>query len=385
MKYVFRKKRYLLMAALLDAVGNVLIRRPGIKRTALEKISPKKILIVRLDHLGDVLRAAALPQALKENFPDSEVHFLTNTVGEALLRNNPYVNRVWVFNPRWYRRASSNTSFGLKYAEVLRGLRDEKFDLALAPRGDLRENHLLWAVGAKIRLGVGITGGGFFLTHLLPYAKGVHESNHLLNMLHFLGIRPGPLKAKLYWRPDEEENCRRSLEEKGFVGKNWVGIQIDAGTPAKEWPIENLEKLLKTLAAQMPKANIVFLGNDMGRAQWLDNVLSVTAEKQWLNLVGRTELRELFYLLRSLRLFVGPDSGPAHMAASCGVETLFLFSGTNVFDEWKALEESAYHLRHAVPCSPCHLTECHVNGHPCMSGIEASAVAAWLRERSHAC
>lgn len=376
--YVFRKKSYAVMAAILDGVGNVFFRPP--RHASLQKIAPKKILIVRLDHLGDVLQATALPQVLKENFSNAQIHFLTNRTGEELLKGNPYASRVWVWNPSWYKR-SRTRSVGPKLSETIRQLRGERFDLALAPRGDLRENHLLWRIKAKIRVGYGITGGGFFLTHLVPYARGAHESRHTLDLLLPLGIHPVPLKPKLYWLPEEEEVLRNRLKEKGFFGDGWVGIQVGAGTAAKEWPLENLEKLLKTLDVRMRGAKIVFLGDQDERARSLDSALRPFSGKGWLNLVGRTDLRELFYLLKSLRCFIGPDSGPAHVAAACAVPTLFLFSGTNVFQEWRSTAENAHFLRHEVPCSPCRLTECPVEGHPCMSGIADSDVAVWLEER----
>ena len=139
--------------------------------------------------------------------------------------------------------------------------------------------------------------------------------------------------------------------------------------------------LLRTLDVRMPGVKIVFLGDQSERGRRLDSVLRTFADRGWLNLVGRTDLRELFCLLGSLRYFIGPDSGPAHVAASSMVETLFLFSGTNVFEQWRSTAESAHFLRHEVPCSPCRLTKCPVAGHPCMSGIEAQEVAVWLEGR----
>ena len=381
MRYVFRKKGYALLASILDGIGNVLVSSPGRHGVPLRKISPKKILIVRLDHLGDVLQAAALPQVLKENFSGAEIHFLTNAAGETLLRNNPYVNRVWIFSPGWYKRSGAKSPSEPKFSDLLRSLRAERFDLALAPRGDIRENFLLWRIRAKIRLGYGITGGGFFLTHRVPYAWNAHESRHALDLLHSLGIQPAPLKTKLYWTHEEEAGYRQSLKEKCFLEDKWVAIQVDAGTSAKKWPLQNLEKLLAALAAGAPHLKIVLLGDDTDGAKYLEKILSKLPGKNCLNLVGKTSLRELFYLMRSLRAYVGPDSGPAHVAASQAIPTLFLFSGTNSFDQWKSLAESAHFLRHAVPCSPCHRTQCPVEGHPCMSGIGAEDVGSWLRAR----
>ena len=147
--------------------------------------------------------------------------------------------------------------------------------------------------------------------------------------------------------------------------------------------MENLKKLLEELSSRSPDAKIVFLGSSAERSRRLEETLLSATGKGWLNLVARTGLRELFYLLKSLSVCAGPDSGPAHVAASYGVPTLFLFSGTNVFEEWKSASESAHFLRHEVPCSPCHATRCRVEGHPCMSGIDPKAVAVWIREHDH--
>ena len=114
-----------------------------------------------------------------------------------------------------------------------------------------------------------------------------------------------------------------------------------------------------------------------------DGFLAGNPSLPWKNLIGRTSLRELLFLIRRSRLFIGPDSGPTHVAASYGIPTLFLYSGTNVFEQWRSLEENAEFLRHSVPCSPCHLTRCPVQGHPCMTGIEPSAILLWIKERSH--
>ena len=92
-------------------------------------------------------------------------------------------------------------------------------------------------------------------------------------------------------------------------------------------------------------------------------------------------MRDLCLLMKRFRVFIGPDSGPTHIAASLGVPSLFLYSGTNVFEQWKPLSEAAVILRHSVPCSPCHLEVCNVQGHPCMSEIKPEAVLKALEEK----
>ena len=68
-------------------------------------------------------------------------------------------------------------------------------------------------------------------------------------------------------------------------------------------------------------------------------------------------------------LFIGADSGPAHLAASVACPVIALFSGTNSAAQWRPWGEHVKVLRHSVPCSPCHRTSCVFAAHPCMSGL----------------
>jgi ADP-heptose:LPS heptosyltransferase len=377
-RYTFRKKRMLALAAAADAAGRFLLRGRPVRKTP---ISPKKILLIRLDHLGDLLPATALPQLLKENFPGAQVHFVTNEAGEALLRNNPYVDRVWPFEPGWFVRGKRK-AFGMKYGALVRALRREKIDLAFSLRGDVRENWFLRRAGVHHAIGFGITGGGFLLDREAVYVKDVHESQHTLDLLRYAGVNASELEPRIYFSEEEEEKFKRDMRSWGMEPGRWIGFQADAGTEAKEWPLENLDALIAGCENWGSGARIVFVGSDPFRARWLEKRLG--EHKNRITLMGKTDLRQLFYVLKSVRSFVGPDSGPAHIAASFGHPTLFLYSGTNVVDQWRPMAENARLLRYPVPCSPCHLTVCPVKGHPCMSQIKPHDVLLWLKEHAHA-
>jgi ADP-heptose:LPS heptosyltransferase len=105
-----------------------------------------------------------------------------------------------------------------------------------------------------------------------------------------------------------------------------------------------------------------------------------------VDLGGRTSLRQLCALMPLLDAFIGPDSGPTHLAAASGVPTVFLFSGQNEYGRWKPRAERARTLRREVPCAPCGLRRCTVAGHPCMAGIDPAealeALASVMRERA---
>jgi ADP-heptose:LPS heptosyltransferase len=85
-------------------------------------------------------------------------------------------------------------------------------------------------------------------------------------------------------------------------------------------------------------------------------------------------------LFREADLFVGCDSGPAHLAAAARVPSVVLFSGTNNSECWRPVGPFVRVLRHPVPCAPCHQRCCPIAGHPCMSGISVPQVLQAARD-----
>ena len=79
-------------------------------------------------------------------------------------------------------------------------------------------------------------------------------------------------------------------------------------------------------------------------------------------------------------LFVGNDSGPAHIAQALGIPAVVVASGTNEYEKWGIWLKPSRVLKYSVPCSPCHLRHCNVAGHPCMSEISAAQALEALQE-----
>jgi ADP-heptose:LPS heptosyltransferase len=79
-------------------------------------------------------------------------------------------------------------------------------------------------------------------------------------------------------------------------------------------------------------------------------------------------------LIERADVFVGADSGPAHLAAAVGTWSVVLFSGTNYAQQWRPWNARARVVKHDVPCSPCHRRTCSWSDHPCMTRLSADMV-----------
>ncbi|MBI3316065.1 MAG: glycosyltransferase family 9 protein [Candidatus Omnitrophica bacterium] len=370
-KYVFRSRTKAFLARMLDAVGFLSISVPNRLR-GQTPVTPRNLLVIRIDHLGDILQTTAVPRLLKARFPESRVIFLTSSWGASLLENNPFVDDRVIYDAPWFskkRYVRSSESLGI--FELAGALKRRKIDLCLCLRGDLRENMIAWLAGIPQRVGYGITGGGFFLTQELTYRDKVHESRHTRDVLDAIGVPCDDLKPELYFSENETRSLSSKCSALGLpVSQKIVGFHVEAGSTAKQWPSENMRIFLRQLKARYPEGRVLLVGSDPKKTV----ELQVAQDPYFINSVGRTTLRELCQLIKQCRLFIGPDSGPTHIAAALGVRTLFLYSGTNVYEQWRPLAENAVVLRYAVPCSPCGLEDCHVPGHPCMSRITPEQV-----------
>ena len=102
---------------------------------------------------------------------------------------------------------------------------------------------------------------------------------------------------------------------------------------------------------------------------------SVLEPHEWLrDWTGSMTVAQTTALLERADLFIGADSGPAHLAASAGTLSVILFSGTNQARQWRPWSRHSLVLRHRVTCHPCHQKVCPLAGHPCMAGLHPDRV-----------
>lgn len=368
MKYAYQKKFYRLLASILDAAGGFLFGLGSLFASKSKLPRWKTVLIVRLDQIGDVLFASPAAQAIKKNYPDCRLYFLTASQAAPILEGDPFIDEVIAYDFSWHWNFSF-LSHWADFRRLCRLLREKEIDSVFLLRGDIRENFMAWLAGIPVRIGYGITGGGFFLTRCVPYSREKSEAAHHETLLKSAGISSALEEPKLRLSEEEKQAARKKWEAAGLdLSKKCVGLHIDAGFSSKRWSERQAEILLKNASRAYPELSFILVGK-LAESAYLSGLA--------LDLRGKTSLRELGCLMSKMNAFIGTDSGPTHMAASLGVPTVYLYSGTNDLRQWQAPFKNISILKYEVKCSPCYLRNCPINGHPCMTGIEpASALEA---------
>lgn len=325
----------------LDAAGGLLLHRSRPRPEAI-----RRVLLMRPDHLGDVLFSLPAVAALREHLPNAQIDLLVGPWARPVLEMagvegvDPLEFAVpWLLRPKKVR-------FGLRATAALAGfLRrrvDEiegRYDLAVDLRGDFQL--ILAARLARVGylVGRGVTGLGFALDAEAEEVPGRHQVEGNFAVLETAGFGPFPTaNPRIALSREQAEEGRELLKHGGVdPSKLLIGVHPGAGQPEKRWPPERFARLVERVLADSP-ARVLLLGGPDDRPQ-ADALLGALGGKsfggQLVDVCGRLpDLAAFMKVVSQCRLFVGNDSGPVHLAAALGVPVVCVFQGPNDPAEW---------------------------------------------------
>ena len=357
-----------LLDAFFDLFSTSFKKRPFPKQV-------RRILVIRLDQIGDIVCALPVFSLLKRRFPEAQISALVSREGEAILKENPFVDEILVFQNNWF---SQNRSFHpLQFLKILFTMRKKRFDLGFDLRGDLRPILLMVLAGVRYRIGYGIGGGGGLLQNERPYDMGLHQVELNARLVSDQILRKSDLKPEIYLKESEKLEVLNELRNRGAKdGARLIALHPEAGYPSKEWEEEKFRKLIASFLEDLHNTVLIF-GISKKAEQLAGHFLN---SSRVINLVSAFSLRRMIVALSQCDVFIGNDSGPSHIAQAVGIPVVVVASGTNEYEKWGVWCEQTSVLKHDVPCAPCHLQYCKVQGHPCMSEISVEEVSEAARK-----
>lgn len=360
--YVFRKKRWQILIPLFDSL---LIFKPKVR---LKK--PKRILVFRADGIGDAVLTLPLIETMARTFPEANLSVCVPPECSDLLQGHPAIEHILTFKGPWFdRKEQKSIKKFIKYLSLF------AFDTAFEPRGDLRHILLLKKAGIRQIIGFGITGGKRLLAYCANYERGVPVWQNHLQLLKPFGAQE---LTSFSLRETESDVvfCKALKQRFGNLPRPFIAAHPFAGSLAKQWPLHYWKELLKSLHAE--RGGTLFL---LGKRSD-ESAMEYIGHDGCQYLPELFGIREVLLFLKTCDLFIGVDSGIAHLAALAKVPSVLLFSGTNDPREYAPMGERQKILSEPVPCAPCEKRLCPVAGHPCMSKLSVKKVLqealAWL-------
>ena len=380
--YRYVRRRWQLLFSLIDFLGGALFklcrlvaRRPSARRAVT---SPRSILLVQLDHLGDAVLSTGLLAALRTRYSHARIEVLAAPWNCEVFAGCQAVQRIFVCSRNRFA-AKPSWLWPAALAYWAWRLRRRHYDLGIDVRGEFPHATLLWLAGARRRIGCAAGGGGFLLTDSVDYDPIRHQAASRAAFLDLLQPALERATGILPPRFDPSSAARKSasrfLQELDAFGSGpLVLLHVGAGTQAKCWPVEHWQELLGRLTLERGDLRMVLVGGtpDVTRAR------QITGDLPWPNLAdwtGRLNIAELAAVAERAAVFVGADSGPAHLAAAVRTPVVVLFSGTNDARVWKPVGFDVTVLQHPVACAGCRSRQCPVPDHPCMQGLKPERVA----------
>jgi heptosyltransferase-2 len=211
-----------------------------------------------------------------------------------------------------------------------------------------------WLARVPERIGVNESLAGIFNTHSGPFWEA--EGPFLLRYHAVLKKRWPDLPPMPY--ADFDSGVSIEAPDQPYLclmpGSTW---------PSKAWLVSYYRELL--LRARREGFAVVVLG-----APNESEVCAAVAGEEGLNVCGKTTLKEAAAWLRGARAALGNDSGLSHLAAACGAPTLAIYGATDPRGSTPWGPRSQGLRRSDVPCAPCFLPDCSVEGHPCLARIQ---------------
>ena len=286
----------------------------------------KNILIVKLSAIGDVIHALPVSYAIKETFPDSKITWVVEPPAYDLLKMNPCVDKIILFEKKKFKTFGG---FFEKFFPFRKELQAENYDAVLDLQGLFKSAAIAFFANANIKLG--ICNMREMSDKISKPVIGEHAQGHIveryLDTARAIGCRVNNVTFPIEIPREEIYNARAIMKESGLdENKPYVVFAIGANWTNKRWRTDFFAELGDWLYKL--KVTPVIIGGgqtDFKRAADIYDLM----QKSPVNLVNKTNLPQLAYVLENARLVIGGDTGPVHLAAGLKIRTLMLMGPTD--------------------------------------------------------
>ncbi len=331
----------------------------------------RRILVLRPRALGDVLLATPALRALRQGFPEAELHVAVDDVLEPLLRDNPSVSRLWLLPRRRTRGVRA-------WWPIYRDLRRERFDLVIDLHGSPRTAFLsLWS-GARNRVGYALRGRGHLYNLRVPRdadrrgrRRALYAAQTNLEIVARCGVRGEAVEdARLVLKPGPPDVESAAADMLHAIAPRCPRVGLSpAGTwPSKTYPVEHWARVGDALA-EAGRGVLLLWGP--GEEQVAGAVRARMHRPPAV--LPATGIASIAAVVARLDLLVCNDSGIKHLAVARGTPTLTLYGPTNPA-AWSPPTGPHAGLRVELPCIACNRTHCAHGS--CMQLLDPRAVAA---------
>lgn len=321
----------------------------------------RKIVLLKLGALGDILMATPAIRAYARSFPDDKINVITGITNQQAWANNAHVHNLLAVDDQAIYNGPVVPRMRA-IGEILQYLWRIKPDAAFNLHRDWRFSLLLWLARVPARYGFQRDINGRFLTGTVAYDATQHEiDKYLALMSSFPGYRPDGRHMDVM--PSESD--RRTCEQL-FAGRRHdmpvvavvPGGALNSGMKmdSRRWPVDLFETLAdRTISAGMLT---VLIGgpSDRGYGDRIIGSLAPSKKGMLVDAIGKLTLQGSYCALQRCAAAVTSDCGPMHIAAAAGIPVVSIFGPTDPIEKLPLgnPDSHVFFARGQLPCMPCY-------------------------------
>jgi lipopolysaccharide heptosyltransferase II len=321
-----------------------------------------RILVTRLNYLGDVVLSLPLVDALRAAHPGVEIDYLTRRPGAELLAGDPRLALVHVLD--------DGASAALR---LVRALRARRYRAVIDLYSNPRSAWLSWSTGARFRVGGDRRGRRHLYTHPLRVAPSVRRVTDIFMQYGApFGVVGRASKPSLELSGGERARADQAIRGTGSLRRPLIGVHPGGKWSVKRWPTEKFTELVRTLRERCGADVLLFTGPGEAEA----TVALQAAVGDAARSAPVMGVRDLAAVISRLDAMVACDGGVMHVSAAVGTPTVGIFGSSEPAVWFPYTGEGPYEAACIeVECRPCHRHECPLGHTRCLYELTAASVA----------
>lgn len=331
-------------------------------------ITPKNLLLVRTDRIGDVVLSLPLAEVIKKKYPDCKITFLLREYTRSLASFNPFIDEIMIYNPE-----ESHTA----QLKILNELKSKNFDTAVIINPSFQIARLIKRAKIKNRIGSGYRWFSFLFNHKIYQHRKYgtrHELDLNIDMLQKIGISAQLEKGNVNFYLGFSNNAKEKIDNIiSTVIKNgekkFIVVHAGSGGSAVDLPIIKMKLLVQLLHEKFE--HDIFLTGSNSEKELCENF---KLNERTHNIAGMLNLEEMISLIAQSDFFISNSTGPLHVAAALGKKTISFFPKIPACSSvrWGAYSKESLIFTPSLSCNNCTREQCERLD--CMNSIDPRIV-----------
>lgn len=325
---------------------------------ALDPSRVRRLLVVRLDNVGDVVLLTPALRALRAALPDAHVTLLASPAGEQvgpLLR--PWVDEVIGVRSLWQDVSGALPFDPAREFALIHQMAAGAYDAAVISSSFSQSPHppayACYLAGIPIRAALSPDFAGGVLSHPVPPTPdGTHQADRGLALVTALGAPSVGKDLALRVPAEAAVTATRTLADAGVTGGFCVAAP-GASCPSRRYDPDRFVRVVAQLAAQTARPVVV-----VGGPREVELAQAVASAPAVVSIAGQTSVPELAAVIDRAAVVIANNSAPLHLAEALDRPVVALYSGAERESEFRPRRAPLRLLRRPTACTPCRTFAC---------------------------